>query len=55
MSRLKRNPEETLNEWITRITKKKKKVYTPKDVDILLVILFVVVLVYVVIIELVHS
>lgn len=52
MSRLKRKPEETLKEWVTRISKK-KKVYTLKDVDILLLTMIAAVLLFVIIIEIV--
>ena len=52
MSKKKRKPEEPLNEWITRITKK-KKVYTPTDSDILLLTMIVLVVLIVVVIELV--
>lgn len=52
MSRLKRKPEETLKEWVTRISKK-KKVYTPTDSDILLLTMIVLVVSVVIIIEIV--
>jgi len=53
MSRLKRKPDETLKEWVTRISKK-KKVYTLKDVDILLLTVIAVVLLCVTFIEIVN-
>lgn len=52
MSRLKRKPEETLKEWVNRIGNKKKG-YTLKDSDILLLTMIGAVLIYVVIIEII--
>lgn len=52
MSRLKRKPDETLNEWINRISNKKKK-YTLKDADILLLTMIAAVLLCVIAIEIV--
>lgn len=53
MSRLKRKPDETLNEWINRISNKKKE-YTLKDSDILLLTMIGAVLFFVAIIEIVN-
>jgi hypothetical protein len=52
MSRLKRKPEETLKEWVSRIGNKKKD-YTLKDVDILLLTVIGAVVLFVLIIEIV--
>ena len=54
MSRLKRKPDEALKEWVTRISKK-KKVYTLKDADILLLTVISVVVICITIIEIVNS
>jgi hypothetical protein len=54
MSRLKRKPDETLKEWVTRISKKKKG-YTLKDVDILILTVIAAVLLCVTFIEIVNS
>ena len=52
MSRLKRKPDETLEEWVNRIGNKKKG-YTLKDVDILLLTVIGAVVLYVLIIEII--
>jgi hypothetical protein len=52
MSRLKRKPDETLQEWVKRISKK-KEVYTLKDADILLLTMIGAVLLCVIAIEII--
>jgi len=54
MSRLKRKPDETLKEWVNRISNKKKG-YTLKDSDILLLTVIAAVVICVTIIEIVNS